>query len=432
MPLYKYAAVLCGVSFGVQYDGAMNDRRELRTELSAPSPAGCSWNQWTHQWTGFVIFRVLLWTKNRDESVPPEFALDCGDPLYETINKKVKVDFSLSSLTNLSHIKKHDVTWGLLARYKSDRWCEMAQYKNEDVKCVHCILKGWLKKGGPVRSKLKGLPEITIGDFAATTQSDTLKQHSRLASLLLPLAARALRKRLLDVLDVFGDKGYKPLGRGIEGDPFLLQVLEKPQYQFREYEKRGHTSRATSRTLYLKRDVRPDSWLGRESELDGDPQLIGEFDNDYPACYARDRELYTKFGGFHFLWGKRETRKFQEAFPDAAPSQPGPSAEEEAARREARERREREARERRKRMREEGWSGTYGVVMETEEQGARRSLGIDPSAKADRATIREAWRRKSLEFHPDRVKGTDEEKEAAAATFREIQEAYELLTEPSK
>ena len=264
-----------------------------------------------------------------------------------------------------------------------------------------------------------GLPEITIGDFAATTQSDTLKQQH----------SGALRKRLLDVLDVFGDKGYKPLGRGIEDDPFLLQVLEKPQYQFREYEKRGHTSRATSRTLYLKRDVRPDSWLGRESELDN---LIGEFDNDYPACYARDRELYTKFGGFHFLWGKRETRKFQEAFPDAAPSQPGPSAEEEAARREARERREREARERRKRMREEGWSGTYGVVMETEEQGARRSLGIDPSAEADRATIREAWRRKSLEFHPDRVKGTDEEKEAAAATFREIQEAYELLTEPSK
>ncbi|HCE09035.1 MAG TPA: molecular chaperone DnaJ [Oxalobacteraceae bacterium] len=52
-------------------------------------------------------------------------------------------------------------------------------------------------------------------------------------------------------------------------------------------------------------------------------------------------------------------------------------------------------------------------------------LGIDSDASS--ATIKNAYRKKASEFHPDKNPAPD-----AAARFREIQEAYDLLSDPAK
>ena len=52
-------------------------------------------------------------------------------------------------------------------------------------------------------------------------------------------------------------------------------------------------------------------------------------------------------------------------------------------------------------------------------------LGIDSDAST--ATIKNAYRKKASEFHPDKNSASD-----AAAKFREIQEAYDLLSDPVK
>jgi curved DNA-binding protein CbpA len=49
-------------------------------------------------------------------------------------------------------------------------------------------------------------------------------------------------------------------------------------------------------------------------------------------------------------------------------------------------------------------------------------LGLSPDASAD--IIKSAYRRKAAQFHPDRNPAPE-----AAAKFREVQEAYELLTD---
>lgn len=49
-------------------------------------------------------------------------------------------------------------------------------------------------------------------------------------------------------------------------------------------------------------------------------------------------------------------------------------------------------------------------------------LGVAPDATAD--SIKSAYRRKAAQYHPDRNPAPD-----AAAKFREVQEAYELLTD---
>lgn len=52
-------------------------------------------------------------------------------------------------------------------------------------------------------------------------------------------------------------------------------------------------------------------------------------------------------------------------------------------------------------------------------------LGIDSDASD--ATIKNAYRKKASEFHPDKNSAPD-----APAKFREIQEAYDLLSDPVK
>lgn len=53
-------------------------------------------------------------------------------------------------------------------------------------------------------------------------------------------------------------------------------------------------------------------------------------------------------------------------------------------------------------------------------------LGVSRSASADE--IKKAYRKKAMEYHPDRT-GGDKEKEAK---FKEINEAYQTLSDPQK
>ena len=52
-------------------------------------------------------------------------------------------------------------------------------------------------------------------------------------------------------------------------------------------------------------------------------------------------------------------------------------------------------------------------------------LGVAPDAPAE--SIKSAYRRKAAQYHPDRNPAPD-----AAAKFREVQEAYELLTDAER
>lgn len=55
-----------------------------------------------------------------------------------------------------------------------------------------------------------------------------------------------------------------------------------------------------------------------------------------------------------------------------------------------------------------------------------RVLGIRPNSSAE--TIKKAFRRKAMKFHPDRNVGDD----AAAAEYLEIQKAYDILSDPER
>src|SRR3989337_3375993 len=54
-------------------------------------------------------------------------------------------------------------------------------------------------------------------------------------------------------------------------------------------------------------------------------------------------------------------------------------------------------------------------------------LGVNKSASADE--IKKAYRKQALEWHPDRHK---DEKEAAEKRFKEINEAYQVLSDSKK
>lgn len=58
-------------------------------------------------------------------------------------------------------------------------------------------------------------------------------------------------------------------------------------------------------------------------------------------------------------------------------------------------------------------------------------LGVDKSASADE--IKKAYRKKAMQYHPDRwVNGTEEEKKDAEDKFKEAAEAYDVLSTPEK
>ncbi len=58
-------------------------------------------------------------------------------------------------------------------------------------------------------------------------------------------------------------------------------------------------------------------------------------------------------------------------------------------------------------------------------------LEVDKSASADE--IKKAYRKKAMQYHPDRwVNGTEQEKSNAESKFKEAAEAYEVLSHPDK
>ena len=58
-------------------------------------------------------------------------------------------------------------------------------------------------------------------------------------------------------------------------------------------------------------------------------------------------------------------------------------------------------------------------------------LGVDKNASEDE--IKKKYRSSAMKYHPDRwVNGTDEEKKEAEQKFKEIAEAYEVLSDPQK
>ena len=53
---------------------------------------------------------------------------------------------------------------------------------------------------------------------------------------------------------------------------------------------------------------------------------------------------------------------------------------------------------------------------------------LNLSQTASQSEITANWRALSREHHPDKVKGTEEERRAAQDRFLEIQQAYEILS----
>ncbi|KAI0091724.1 hypothetical protein BDY19DRAFT_642386 [Irpex rosettiformis] len=59
-------------------------------------------------------------------------------------------------------------------------------------------------------------------------------------------------------------------------------------------------------------------------------------------------------------------------------------------------------------------------------------LGIEQTSPPD--ALRKAWKRRVLETHPDKLAQdmTDEERQVAETRFREVHQAYEILSDPAK
>ncbi|XP_014206639.1 dnaJ homolog subfamily C member 22 [Copidosoma floridanum] len=78
----------------------------------------------------------------------------------------------------------------------------------------------------------------------------------------------------------------------------------------------------------------------------------------------------------------------------------------------------------------QGFWATWGQLIDlTDPRGeinAYKVLGLSQTASQSEVTAK--WRALSREHHPDKVKGTDEERRAAQERFLEIQQAYEILS----
>mmetsp|Transcript_32618 Transcript_32618/g.29486 ORF Transcript_32618/g.29486 Transcript_32618/m.29486 type:complete len:283 (-) Transcript_32618:321-1169(-) len=57
-------------------------------------------------------------------------------------------------------------------------------------------------------------------------------------------------------------------------------------------------------------------------------------------------------------------------------------------------------------------------------------LGVEKDV--DDVELKKAYRKLALKFHPDKVQGTDKEKEEAEKKFKDISEAYSILSDPQK
>ncbi|CAN0157344.1 unnamed protein product [Ectocarpus sp. 12 AP-2014] len=74
---------------------------------------------------------------------------------------------------------------------------------------------------------------------------------------------------------------------------------------------------------------------------------------------------------------------------------------------------------------------TKAAVKQAKRKDYYKLLGV--SRSADDAEIKKAYRKAALKYHPDRQSSkTDEEKEQAGKVFRDIAEAYEVLSDPTK
>ncbi|CAM9567168.1 unnamed protein product, partial [Ectocarpus fasciculatus] len=74
---------------------------------------------------------------------------------------------------------------------------------------------------------------------------------------------------------------------------------------------------------------------------------------------------------------------------------------------------------------------TKAAVKQAKRKDYYKLLGV--SRSADDAEIKKAYRKAALKYHPDRQSSkSEEEKEQAGKVFRDIAEAYEVLSDPTK
>ena len=70
------------------------------------------------------------------------------------------------------------------------------------------------------------------------------------------------------------------------------------------------------------------------------------------------------------------------------------------------------------------------ALKQSKQKDYYKILGVSRKARAKE--IKKAYREKALIYHPDKVQGTDEEKEKAEAQFTLVAEAYEVLSDDEK
>merc|ERR1711871_600319 len=67
------------------------------------------------------------------------------------------------------------------------------------------------------------------------------------------------------------------------------------------------------------------------------------------------------------------------------------------------------------------------ALKRSKEKDYYKILGVPRKAKLKE--IKKAYREKALQYHPDKVQGSEEDKEAAEKIFTEVAEAYEVLSD---